>query len=304
MGLKILFVRFSSIGDIVLTSPVLRCWRKSRPNDELHYLTKSQFSFLLSENPNIDKVHELTAFSETLKNLKKEKFDLIVDLHKNLRTTRLSLSLGVKRITFNKLSWAKYLSVRKKDVSVLPDLHIVDRYFGACKNYIEDDGLGLDYFGEQKPQLFKELPSEYAVIVAGAAHPTKKIPEELLAKIQEKSKLPCIILGAKSDDNVAFNSMQNVVNLCGKTNLHESAYVVKSANHVYSSDTGLMHIAAAFQKEITVFWGNTVPEFGMYPFRTPHINKEVGGLSCRPCSKIGFPECPKGHFKCMMDQEV
>ncbi len=171
------------------------------------------------------------------------------------------------------------------------------------ENYIKDDGLGLDYFGEQKPQLFKELPSEYAVIVAGAAHPTKKIPEELLAKIQEKSKLPCIILGAKSDDNVAFNSMQNVVNLCGKTNLHESAYVVKSANHVYSSDTGLMHIAAAFQKEITVFWGNTVPEFGMYPFRTPHINKEVGGLSCRPCSKIGFPECPKGQFKCMMDQE-
>ncbi|RTQ44044.1 glycosyl transferase, partial [Hymenobacter gummosus] len=68
--------------------------------------------------------------------------------------------------------------------------------------------------------------------------------------------------------------------------------------------TGQMHIAAAFRKEIISVWGNTVPEFGMYPFRTEFRALEVEGLGCRPCSKIGYEKCPQGHFRCMRDIRI
>jgi len=94
----------------------------------------------------------------------------------------------------------------------------------------------------------------------------------------------------------------NLINAVGVLNLHESAEVLRLSEKVIAHDTGLMHIAAAFKKPIVCIWGNTVPELGMYPYLTQHINLEVKGLSCRPCSKIGFKTCPKGHFKCMMLQ--
>ena len=94
-----------------------------------------------------------------------------------------------------------------------------------------------------------------------------------------------------------------MINACGELKLHESASVVRQAEKVISHDTGMMHIAAAFGKKIISIWGNTIPEFGMYPYysngENNNITIEVDGLSCRPCSKIGYEKCPKGHFKCM-----
>jgi ADP-heptose:LPS heptosyltransferase len=90
-----------------------------------------------------------------------------------------------------------------------------------------------------------------------------------------------------------------IVSLCGMYNLNQSASLIKKASKVYTHDTGLMHIAAAFKKEIISIWGNTTPRFGMYPYMTPHQIIENNHLHCRPCSKIGYSKCPKGHFKCM-----
>ena len=92
-----------------------------------------------------------------------------------------------------------------------------------------------------------------------------------------------------------------VYNACGKFNLNQSASLLKEAVVVFSHDTGLMHIAAAFGKKIYSIWGNTIPEFGMYPYRTQFVIFENKKLKCRPCSKIGFDSCPKKHFKCMND---
>ena len=301
--MKVLFVRFSSIGDLVLTTPIIRCWKKQHPNDELHFVCKKNFTNILNPNPHLEKVHAFDNFKHILPELKQEKFDLIVDLHKNLRSTRLAFSLRVKRISFDKLSVAKYKSVRKSNVSYLPNIHLVDRYFEGFKDYIINDNKGLDFYGEKKPEFFDKLPTEYNVLVVGAAHNTKKIPLEILKKIQDKSDLPFVILGTKDDNKKEFETLKNCINLCGKSSLYESAFIVKQSETVYTSDTGLMHIASAFKKKIEVFWGNTVPEFGMYPYQTEFTNHQVQ-LDCRPCSKIGHETCPKGHFNCMMMQEV
>jgi ADP-heptose:LPS heptosyltransferase len=98
-------------------------------------------------------------------------------------------------------------------------------------------------------------------------------------------------------------SKQKVHNTCGDYTIHQSASIVRQSALVITNDTGLMHIAAALKKKVISIWGNTIPEFGMYPYYGAHPSSglilEVTDLPCRPCSKIGYEECPKGHFKCM-----
>jgi ADP-heptose:LPS heptosyltransferase len=303
--LKILVIRFSSIGDIVLCSPVLRWLKNNHPEAEIHFLTKPQFVDLVQPNPNVTAVWPLEGFSETAKKLKNEKFDLVVDLHKNLRSLRFRTALQAKtNVSFKKLSLAKYLSVKTKNGKNLPKIHLVERYKKELEKIgITTDDLGLEYYGAQEPKGFSDLPETYNVLVAGAAHATKKLPDSLIQKIVDASELPLVILGAPNDNKPIFDALE-CINLCGKSSLQGSAFVVQHAQSVYTSDTGLMHIAAAFKRNIHIFWGNTIPEFGMYPYQTSFTNHEVKGLSCRPCSKIGFASCPKGHFKCMEEQTI
>jgi heptosyltransferase-2 len=314
--LKILIIRFSSIGDIVLTTPVVRCLKQQLPDAEIHYLTKPQFKAVVEHNPYISHVHCLTdSFSETIQNLRIEKFDYIIDLHHNLRTLRVKLALtGVKSASFNKLNFAKWLLV-KTGLNRMPDVHIVDRYLDTVKQLgVTNDGKGLDYFmpADVAMQTKTQLPSApFVAVVIGATHATKRLPAEKLIRICQNIQHPVILLGGKAEaeegDLIASSAGLHVVNLCGKLSLHQSAYAVQQAQHVITHDTGMMHIAAAFQKPIVSVWGNTVPEFGMYPYygaqQVPQLMAQVKGLSCRPCSKIGYHACPKGHFRCMTDQD-
>jgi ADP-heptose:LPS heptosyltransferase len=118
------------------------------------------------------------------------------------------------------------------------------------------------------------------------------------------------LLGGKEDAAIAEQVYQlhknNTINLCGKLNLNQSASIIQQSHKVITSDTGLMHIAAAYKKDIISLWGNTIPEFGMGPYFAGKNSQilEVKNLSCRPCSKLGYKKCPKGHFKCMNDIEI
>ena len=104
--MKFLIIRFSSIGDIVLTTPVIRCLRKKYPEAEIHYLTKQAFRGIVATNPYIDKVHILAdSFELMLHELKIEEYDYIIDLHHNLRTLRIKRFLKeVKSFSFDKLN--------------------------------------------------------------------------------------------------------------------------------------------------------------------------------------------------------
>ncbi|MEQ8910490.1 MAG: glycosyltransferase family 9 protein [Vicingaceae bacterium] len=314
---KILIIRFSSIGDIVLTTPVIRCLKKQVDGEaEIHFLTKKAYAPLVAENPYLSKVYTIEkSTNEVIEELQAEGYDYVVDLHKNMRARRVKSKLKAFSFTFDKLNFKKWLLVNFK-WDRMPDIHIVDRYLASVKALgIEKDENGLDYF---LPENFKpsiSLPYQkgnYVVLVLGANHGTKKIPESKMQEILAKSKQSFVLLGGKEDqvlgDQLAQLAPERIFNAAGKTTLHESAYLIKDSKSVITPDTGMMHIAAAFQKPIVSLWGNTVPELGMYPYYEKGKENrstvfEVKGLSCRPCSKIGFKKCPKGHFKCMMEIE-
>ncbi|MCD6112370.1 MAG: glycosyltransferase family 9 protein [Bacteroidales bacterium] len=309
---KILIIRFSSIGDIVLTTPVIRCLKKQLKNSEIHYLTKKQFVPVLKQNPYIDKIISLEKkLSALIPELKKENYDFIVDLHKNIRTKYVIFKLRKPYSAFNKLNIKKWILVNFK-INLLPKIHIVDRYFKTVKKLnVKNDNAGLDYFIPENDEinlstLSSKLNDGYIAFVIGGNHFTKLFPSQKIINICNKINKPAIILGGKEDkqrgDYIKKQTGNNVINVCGLYNINQSASIIKQADIVITNDTGLMHIAAAFNKKIISVWGNTVPEFGMYPYLT-NENKsiifETKGLKCRPCTKIGFKKCPKKHFNCM-----
>ncbi|MFT5168107.1 MAG: ADP-heptose:LPS heptosyltransferase [Saprospiraceae bacterium] len=314
---KILVIRFSSIGDIVLTSPVVRCL-KQQLNAEVHFLTKTAYASIVKPNPNIDKVFEIKKqVSEVLSELKAERYDYIIDLHKNIRSLQVKFALGVKASAFDKLNYEKWLMTNFK-INKLPAIHIVDRYLKSIAYLgVKNDGKGLDYFIPEEETFdfekyaLNERP--YIAFAIGAAHRTKRLPPEKIAEICAGMEVPVVLLGGPGDAETATviveqASGSQVVNFCGELNLHQSASLIRQSSLVITHDTGMMHIAAAFHKPILSVWGNTIPEFGMYPYYPEGIDKnrsfQVEGLSCRPCDKIGYEVCPKGHFKCMEEQNV
>jgi len=311
---KFLIIRFSSIGDIVLTSPVVRCLKNQHKGEvEIHFLTKKSYVNLIENNPHIDRVHTIEkSHKEVLAELKAEKFDFVIDLHHNLRTLRVKRALGVPSFSFNKLNIEKWLLVNlKKDK--MPDIHIVQRYLNTLESFnIKDDGKGLDFFFPNNYQFNKELiniETPYVSFVIGAKFNTKRLPTEQIEELCGRINQQIVLLGGKEEEeegNRIAKKFAHVTSLCGKCNLMDSAHLIKESEVVITHDTGMMHIASAFQKKIVSIWGNTVPKFGMYPFMdaSNFSLHEVENLSCRPCSKIGYKECPKKHFDCMNKQNL
>jgi ADP-heptose:LPS heptosyltransferase len=311
---KILIIRFSSIGDIVLTTPVMRCLKIQQPGIEIHYLTKSVFEPLLLANPYIDKIYSIkNNVSEVLAGLKKENYDHVVDLHKNFRSVQTLLALRKPFSTFTKLNIRKWLYVHMK-INILPEIHISERYMQAVSKYgVTYDRKGLDYFipGDMEVEL-SSLPAEqqkgYVIIALGGLHNTKQIPDDLITEVCRILAKPVILTGSKEDEKRALSIIQKTgdicFNACGKFSINQAASLIRQSLAIITADTGLMHIAAALKKPVISVWGNTVPEFGMYPlfpagFENLSQIMEIKGLTCRPCSKLGKKQCPKGHFNCM-----
>jgi ADP-heptose:LPS heptosyltransferase len=328
--MKILILRFSSIGDIVLTTPVIRAIKTHRQEIEVHYATKAAYKDILLQNPYIDKLHLLEdSISELIKKLKSENFDYVIDLHHNLRTQLIKWNLKTRSFAFDKINLKKWLLVNTK-INLLPSKHIVDRYMDTLAPLgIKSDALGLDYFIPEKDEVeLSWLPHThqrgYISVVIGAKFATKQLPEKRIIELCDRINQPIVLLGGPEDKAAGeriekffdqseqqkiseetiksqLGKKTTVFNACGKFSLNQSASLLKQSAFVFTHDTGLMHIAAAFKKKVFSIWGNTIPEFGMYPYKTQFVIFENKKLDCRPCSKIGFDKCPKGHFKCMND---
>lgn len=320
--MKFLIIRFSSIGDIVLTTPVVRCLKKQLPNAVIHYLVKPKFKTVIDTNPYIDKFHVLQEdWSKMIEELKEEKFDYIIDLHHNLRTLRVKNALKIPAFSFPKLNIQKFIFVKLK-WNVMPKVHIVDRYMETVKSFgVKNDGKGLDYFipATSEIKINKDIPtshqSGYIAVVIGASFYTKKLPVFKLQQFCTEMDFPIILIGAKEEfadgEEIKKVDPVKVYNACGKFNLHESADLVRKSNLVIAHDTGLMHIAAALKKPTISIWGSTTPSFGMTPYFGDHFLRsasyesvQVHKLWCRPCTKIGRHSCPQGHFKCMKNIDI
>ncbi len=322
--MKVLIIRFSSIGDIVLTTPVIRCLKQQHPEVKVHYLTKAQFWPLLTYNPYIDKLHLFDDnMDKVIEELKNEEFDFVVDLHNNLRTARVKKALDIPNKAFPKLNIKKWLLTNLK-IDLMPDKSIVERYFEAAEPInVHNDGKGLDYFVPDNMKLGNaDIPmshwSGYVGAVIGGSYNTKKLPVAQWKKFVELVPFPVILLGGPDDRDegreIAELDPIKIYNSCGKFNINETADLVQHARVIISNDTGLMHIAAAYKKPIVSLWGNTSPEMGMFPYYGFNNLKERiapqtfilehKNLSCHPCSKLGYNKCPKKHFKCMNELDM
>lgn len=309
--MKILVIRFSSMGDIIYTTPVVRCLKKQLNGAEIHFITKPAFKYIYDNNPYVDKLLLLKpSLSETIQDIKAEQYDYIIDLHNNLRTAIIKLRTGVKSSTYKKQTIRKWLSL-KFNLKLVPPVHLVDRYLKAVAFLnVTNDNHPIDYYIKADHQLSKLLPAThqqgYLAFVIGATHFTKRMPNDKILSICNAIDKPVVLLGGndvKDNGDIIVNALgAKIYNACGITSLDESVFLVSKAAKVIGFDTGLTHIAEAFNVPIVSVWGGTVPELlGVQPYKVKEVLVAGIELPCRPCSKFGLPACPLGHFKCMHD---
>jgi ADP-heptose:LPS heptosyltransferase len=310
-----LVIRLSSIGDIVLTTPLLSALRTGLPEAEIHYLTKPAFASLLRYNTNLDRVLTLgPSLWTTRQMVAAENYDFVIDLHKNFRSLTLIHSLGLRSSTIDKQNATKrrMLHGNRRNLAVR---HIVTRYGEALHplGLSLPNSCPLDFplppelleWGQQTVTKALGEDSQAIGAVIGATHATKRWLPEPYADSLNQIGQSVVLLGGPSDRDFAAEMLPLLrvpfLDSVGAHSLLESAALLAACDSVLSHDTGLMHIAAALQKPIVSLWGNTVPEFGFAPWKVPHAVAEVSGLVCRPCSRIGYDACPQGHFRCMRD---
>lgn len=322
--MKFLIIRFSSIGDIVLASPVFRCLKTQVENAEVHFLTKLSFKMVTEFNPYIDKFFYFDKdLDSVIAELKSEEYDYIIDLHSNFRSHKVKRRLKVKSFTIDKLSVEKFFLTRLR-INFMPRIHITKRSLDTLKNFgVVDDGYGLDYFIPEKDRVEeKDLPTShmagYVALIIGASYKTKKLPVYKLRELCTKVNFPVMLIGGKEDITEARKVAEidpiKIYDACGKFNLNESADLVRRSRLVISHDTGLQYIASAFKKPTLAIWGSTSPKLDVEPFygfrfdnahqEKIYKNIKVSNLWCQPCSKYGRKRCPLGHFNCMNKQDI
>lgn len=306
---KILVLRFSSIGDILLTTPILRCIKKKHPTSEVSFMIKSNYQHVIKSNIYIDKIicFEKSIF-EVIKILKKEKYDLIIDLHKNIRTFFLRLFLMKKSLTYKKYNFRKWLLINS-GINIIPENHIVDRYFTSINKIgILNDNKRLDFFIKDIESITKKykyiIKNKYIVFCLGASFINKRISVSIIKKtinyILGQTDYNIVLLGG-DDVQKDYDDLDNqrIIDLINKTSFTESAFLLKKSFLVITPDTGLMHLASVFNKKIISVWGCTSPLFGFRPYLvedsfilTPNIKNH------KPCSKHG-KYCKYKLFKCI-----
>lgn len=298
-SVRILIIRFSSIGDIVLTTPVLRALKQQLDGDvSIHYITKRGFAGILDPNPYVDKVISIDKHvSEVADQLQQGGYDYIIDLHSNLRSRQVKRSTKALSFTLDKRNLAKWIYVQTKK-TLLPIGHIVERSFQAIVPLgVTDDGLGLDYFIPTEEEVSKtalpeSLRAGFVAYAIGGQMQGKILPTDQIITLCQKINRPMALLGGKEDAErgaqIAAACGERVWNACGAFSLHQSASIVRLADVVISHDTGLMHIAAALNKRVISLWLATTPKIGMSPWR-PGAGSEMIEADCnkRPTSKLG-----------------
>jgi heptosyltransferase-2 len=331
---KILVIRFSSIGDIVLASPLIRVLRKRFPSMQIDFVVRKEYSDLVRYNPHLNNVYEFDAAGglKELQRLKamvlSERYDLVVDIHNSLRSRYLRSFIGTKNIvSINKRIFARTMLVRFKMNCYRDMVSVADRYIEPVRQYgIENDNGDLELFLPENVQshitdtivIAKHRQSTVVIgFCPSAKHNTKRWPQErfveLGTQLVKNNDVRIYIFGSTSD-SATCGFIANAINVStgegsaidfsGQFSLLETAAAMQSANVIVTNDTGLMHIATAMKKRVVAIFGSTVREFGFFPVGQKNIVVERKGLSCRPCSHIGRKNCPKGHFRCMLEIQV
>jgi heptosyltransferase-2 len=321
---KILIIRLSSIGDIILTSPIIRVLRKNFPESQIDFVAKEKFIEVVKYNPNINKIHILkghNSIKELKSEIKKEKYDLIIDMHKNFRSFYLKNFSNAKKIfTISKPYISRFLLVNFKINLYKQTFSIIENYFAPLKKIgIQNDQEGLEVFTSDDARLkvkeiMEDFISEGDFVIGmspGAGFWNKEWTNEgfsgVIDYFARKYKAKILLFGSEKDNKkiqqiseLVFNK-NSLLDLSGRLNLLELIAGIEKCNLFITNDTGAMHIAVALKKKVIAIFGPTTKEFGFFPNSKESLVVENFNLSCRPCTHIGKDYCPKKHFKCMRD---
>lgn len=317
---KILIIRLSSIGDIILTTPLIRCVRKEYPKAQIDFVVKAQFQDLVATNPHLsnvivfDKDLPGRPLKELRKKIRKGEYDWIIDIHRNFRSLYLRLGSGAGLVT----GYPKKIFYRSMlvylGINIYPKVEsVMVRYFVATrKQGIEYDGLGTEVLvpNELEAELSNRIPAKNqgAKIIAicpGASFGNKRwLPQRFLEVAKyyaDHYRAQIVFLGGPGDEALCTglaNQIDGALNLAGQLSLLQSAAVLKTSSLIITNDSGMMHLAQSQQVPVVAIFGPTTRELGYFPLpeRSAVVEADV---SCRPCTHNGLDKCPKGHFRCM-----
>lgn len=332
---RTLIIRFSSIGDIILSSLLLRVLHRRFPDNRIDYLAKSEYADLVRFNPHIANVIELPVLGglhdlrEIRRAIRKARYDLVVDIHNSIRSRYISAGLG-NVVRIRKRKFARFLLVKTKR-----DLYdwfggapgIAERYLEPVKHLgVQNDRNGLEVFIPEEISVGATRTIRDSGIASGriaiglcpsARHKNKMWLAErfadVAASLATQNDAAILLFGSGPEEKVRCEEIKAriergspgriVLNLSGGISLTETAALMDHCSVVITNDSGLMHLAAARKRKVVAIFGPTVQQLGFFPYGTQSIVIEDRSLSCRPCTHIGLEYCPKGHFKCMKNIE-
>lgn len=304
---KILIIRFSSLGDIILSFPLIKKLKEKFQDSEVHFLTKKEYAEIVSVNPDIDKVFFLyESLWHTRANVRKEEYDLIIDIHKNIRSVFVSWLNGKKVRRYKKENLKKFLLVKFKRNLFKEITPVYKKYLLAVSEFLDSKDYDYSIIGLDFPKE-KKLDYEYIVVSPSSRHFTKTYPaDKFIEFINSNAGLNFVLVGDKSEndkkicDYIASNCSK-VLNYCGQLNIKELASVIYNSDYVICNDSAILHLSEALGKNVVAVFGSTVKEFGFFPQLPGSKILEINNLKCRPCTHIGRESCPEKHFRCMME---
>jgi heptosyltransferase-2 len=300
---KIAVIRLSSLGDVLLTSPIIRALKQKYPNSEIDFVVKKQYADVLKFNPNISNV--IIYDRDSVDSFKNNSYDIIIDLQNNFRSRRLIKNHDTEVKRFHKPSLKKFLLVQFK-INLLKELKTVPQMYAEAANVqLDESGLELFIPDNIVPQI--EKGKNYIGLCPGSKHFTKCWPKEYFIELGKSliaKGFNVAVIGGKDDSSTCAyvsDQIEGSSNLCNQNELFQTVTNIKQCRAVVCNDSGLMHVASAAGIPLVAIFGSTVKEFGFVPYHVTNFLFENNSLSCRPCSHIGRSACPRKHFKCMME---
>jgi len=316
--LKVLLFQTAFLGDLILTSPLIKSLKKTFPDSEVHLVVRKGLESVFNGFSAVDRIipFDKKGVWKFSKKLRQEGYSLAVSPHRSHRTALiLFLSRIPRRIGYDKAGFS-FLYTDTVSHEFRRELHEVNRLLNLLKpleaehSVVYDREVELPLSREEFEENLKKFSlkeSAYAVLAPGSVWPTKAWLPEYFAEVGKyllKKGIPVVIVGSKADYRYCkkvFREMDGAaVNLCGKTSLKEFFAVIKGAKLLISNDSSPVHVAAAFKTPVIEIYGATIPDFGFFPYG-PGKFVELKGLPCRPCGLHGGKKCPEGHFRCMVD---
>ncbi|NOY07030.1 MAG: lipopolysaccharide heptosyltransferase II [Chlorobi bacterium] len=322
---RILIIRFSSLGDIVLTTPFIRALKQRFPSSTIDYVAKEEYVPLIAHDPGIDHVYfarSCDGFKGLLalaKKLRRAQYDHVFDLHNNLRSRMLRTLLAAPSSSIRKENLKKFILVSFHKNLFKETVPVPERYARTATVFgvrLDESGPTIHVPSHVYQRAIRILESEQArssdrsiALCPGARHFTKKWPLEKwieLAGLLLENKDTRIHLFGSKDESSCCDEIQRaypdvISSFCGKLSLLETAAGLADCDAAVTNDSGLMHLATAVNVPVVSIFGSTVREFGFFPYRSRAVVVEKDDLSCRPCTHIGRKRCPRGHFACLND---